>query len=389
MKSLFIAAVLTLITLPVLAVPAGYEMSSLDLGHTCSSVFLVDVDGLVYYGHPSPVAMNRKSSDRGSRAPADEIWVVDPSSGSATLLYSALNHSGDTHQIKSASGMAVDMSTVPPTYYIADQDPFSDPWSYGAVWQGQDGNSDGDIDDPGETIMVTADTAIINIEGLIRNSATGALYASAAEGTTGSTLVYKLDDSDISNFFEPGEITPYFLEPCDCFGGKLAFDFNNENVIYTLDTTLSAVGTIYRLEDSNLDGDCLDPGDWTVVTNSLGGGYGIAVDPEGDIFATGSNYGAGTHTLYEIVPGSPATVTAFDDLAAFAGWTGPIAMEPGSSFEPEQVDATLYLSYTNTGFGDPTDLKTYQGKVIDVPAMNWFGIVLLLSVITLFVGRFR
>ena len=104
MKLLFTAVVLTLITLPVLAVPAGYEMDSLNLGHTCSSVFLVDVDVLVYYGHPSPVAMNRKSADRGSRAPADEIWVVDPSSGSATLLYSALNHSGDTHQIKSASG---------------------------------------------------------------------------------------------------------------------------------------------------------------------------------------------------------------------------------------------------------------------------------------------
>jgi len=383
-RMVLVISILFLFSGMVQAVPAGYERIFVDVGQTCSTVFVVGPDGDAYYGHASSkISIEDLRPGGSNRAPANEIYRYDPVSGVSTLFYSAANHAG-SHQIKSASAIAIDTLADPDIYYIADQDPADDPWTHGAVWIGQDGDGDGNIDDPGETTLVTADDAIISIDGLILDETAGILYATNVAGTTGSVFVYRLEDIDTSDFFEPSEITPYFLEPGDYFAGRLCFDSSDNSVIYTVDSS----GTVYRLEDLNMDDDCLDTGEVAVVTDTLVGGYGIAMDPEGALFITASDFMSGAHLLYEIGTGSPATVTTFDDIASFAGWTGPVTFDNGVSFEPEVTGAKLYMSYTDTSFGDPTDFVTYQGVPIPAtPSMGWLGLVLVMGAVS--VGLMR
>lgn len=371
-------SILTMLSLPILAAPAGYESEALTTTQAVGSVFIVDSDNMLYYGHSSSKREPVFESGRLSRGPSNQIYAHDLDSGTDGLFYDADNHPG-ANQIKSASAMAVDETTTPWTYYIADQDPADDPWTHGAVWIAQDINDDGDIDDSGETVLMTADDAFIYIEGLILDTDSGVLYVTEGTGTTGSTMVFRLADVSANGFFEPGEITDYFLEPGGFFAGKLAFDGANTDVIYTVDSG----GNVYRLEDLNADHDCLDSGESEVVAGALVSGFGIAVDPEGDVFVTGSDYMTGEHYLYEITPGTPATVAVFEDLAAFAGWTGPITFDHGSGFEPGGAGATLYMGYTDLMFSDPSNIVTYRGQPIQTPATGLSGILALIAAVSL------
>jgi hypothetical protein len=354
---------------PAWAVMDGYARNSIDMQTSIGGVFVVDTNETVYYGHSTSKLQSKDSS----RSPSDEIWMYDTQTGTKTLFYSALDHSGP-NQINSVSAMVIRYETIPWTYYIADQNTTGDPYSSGGIWRAQDSNVDFDINDPGETMLVTAENAMINITGLIRDDTSGDLFASNAAGITGSALVYRLSDVNFNGFFEPSEIRNYFLVPGPYFAGSLDFDRNDPNRIYAVDSS----GSIYTLKDQNGDGDCLDLGDSSVyATLPLAGGYWLEVDPDGDIFVTASEYLVG-HALFQIRPGSPPTVTEFDDLSGFAGWTGGFTFGTGAHFQANTPGAKLYMNYTNLIFGDPQDIVLYAGDVPDVPSTSVWGIVCLL-----------
>ncbi|MBN2055689.1 hypothetical protein JW905_12240 [bacterium] len=358
------------------ATPTGFVRVGVTLPHACSNVFTVDDNGVLYYGHAtSPF----KTRDDG-RAASDELWKHDPAAGTSTIFYNAANHVG-SYQIKSVSAIAIDTGSSPWTYYIADQDPAGDPWSTGAIWAGHDDNDDGDIDDAGETGLVTDVSAFVYIEGLILDEADGVLYATEAAGLSGSTMVHRLEDIDHSDFFEALEITDYFMAPGDVYAGKLVFDISTTTVIYAVESG----GTVHRLVDLNADDDCLDSGEDQVVVDTLAGGYGIAMDPEGDLFVTASNYLTGQHYLYEIDLDAKAVTCIFDDLAPIAGWTGPVIIDTGAVFEPYQSGAVLYAAYSDLLWSDPSEILSYRGAAPETPTLNMAGLALLLGAVSLLI----
>jgi len=388
MKSYRIMTLITGLTLLTIftafALPPGYDRNQIDFGRECGFVFEYDENDFLYYGHSSAKSKIFNPGDgRGERAPADEIWTFDMTTTNQNLFYSASSHPG-VNQIKSASDVAIDTTTTPWTYYIADQDPADDPWTHGAVWMAQDLNSDDDIDDPGETTLVTADDAIVSIEGLIYDEDSGVLYASNVGGLTGTPMIFRLEDGNGNDFFESGEITIYFLEPGDFYAGRLCFDRFDPSVIYTVDTS----GTIYRLEDMNGDDDCLDAGDATVFTDTLIGGYGIVMDPEGDLFVTASDFSSGAHYLYEI--NSLGTTRIFDDLTALVGWTAPMVFNNGPVFEPGGPMTALFMSYTDQSFGDPQNVFVYVPNIESlVPSTTPFGLIIILVIASFVLSRRR
>ncbi len=350
--------------------PVGYDRGTLELGRSVSGVYAVDDHGLIYYGHST---LKRTAGSENSRGSSNELWTFDPNSGSHRLFYAASAHPGG-NQMKSVSGMVIDTDTIPWTYYLADQDPADDPWTHGAIWKATDINGDGDIDDSGETMLATADTSIISIEGVIRDPVSGVVFASNSGGSADSPMIYRLADNNGNGFFDPEEITVYFRNPGDAFTGKLTFNGSDFSVIFTVDSG----GRVYRLEDLNGDADCLDTEEGIVyVTLPISGGFDIKTDPDGELFVTASEYGVG-HKLVEIGQGNPPLVTEFDDLTGSIGWSGTIAFDGGGTFRPGLSDAVLYVNYSTITFGDPSDLKAYQGRV-DVPAMGWMGLLFLLA----------
>lgn len=362
--------------------PTGYNLDFIASQQTVSGVYAVDSNGWLYYGHYTSGIGFPTRTDR-TKGMSNELWVYNPSSGIHTLFYRAADHGGNP-RINSASGFAIDSSVSPWRYFIADQSPNGDPWTSGAIWEATDLNDDGDVNDAGETALVTGINEIPSIEGVIYDSTTETLYASDASGTAGSVLVYRLFDLNSDRFFQSGEINGYFHLPSDAFGGKLAFDTQAAHIIYTADSS----GRVFKLQDINADLDCDDAFEAIIIADSLNGGFGIAVDPEGDVFVTGSDYGSGTHHLYEIKPGSPVSVTLFDDIASFTGWTGTIVLDSGTEFEPANPSAKLYMNYSTLTWGDPDVFAVYQGRTPDVPALSIGSIIILiLSISILFLKR--
>ena len=360
------------------AVPDGYSSSAINTGLTCSGILTVDPDGVVLFGHSTTKNKHMIPGINQSRGASGEIYAYDPNTAAQTLFYSQNDHPG-LNQIKSAASIAIDPTVTPWKYYIGDQDPAGDPWTRGAIWIGSDLNDDGDINDPGETALATADNAFINIEGVIIDPVTGDLFVTNAAGLAGSVMVYRLNDADHNDFFDPGEIHDYYIDTAGVYVGKLCFDGADMSTVLTVDSG----GTLTVLHDSNDDGDCLDPGDATSLTSTLEGGYGIAVDPEGDVFVTASNFISGAHLLYEIRRFPATTVTEFEDLSSFTGWTGPIAFSPGSSFEPNEAGSILYMSYSDLTWADPSELKIYQGTQLEVPATGGVGLAILIGLISI------
>ncbi len=368
-----------------LATISGYSRTSIPMGTTISGVFTAfpDTSGdeIVLFGHASSKSREQIQGIKDAKGASDEIWKWNTVTDTKTLFYASADHPG-TNQINSATAIVVDESVTPHVYYIADQNTNGTSASSGGVWVAQDGNGDGDINDTGETSLITAEDAIINISGLIRNAA-GVLYATNSEGTAGSTMIFRLEDLDSNTFFDASEITPYFLEPGNYYAGGLDFDKIAAGTIYTVDSS----GNVYVLTDLNSDGDCLDTGEYSVyATLPLHGGYGLRVDPENEVFVTASEWGVG-HALYEITAGTPPTVTEFDNLSTFAGWSGGFTFGIGSSFMPNVAGATLYMNYTTPTWADPTDIVAYQGREPDVPSMSFWGFVVLLAGLTLLITR--
>ena len=363
--------VLMIIVPTLSAAPAGFVKDSLSLDYSCSSVFAVDANGLVYYGHDTSTMHRTAPPSRKNRGMSNQIWTKDPVSGTETLFYNASLHPG-SNQINSASSIAIDDTVTPWMYYITDQNPADDPWTHGAVWGAMDLNDDGDINDSGESFLMTADDAFIYIEGIAFDSISGDAFISSAEGTAGSTMIYRLNDNVVSdNFFDAAEIHPYFDEPGACYAGKLLLD-TATGIIYTVDSG----GNVYALDDINGDGDCYDAGETAVLENSLVGGFGIAMDPNGNLFITGSDYMTSAHHLYKIELTTPATTTIFHDLSAEVGWTGPVVFDNGASFEPGVTGAILYAAYSDTMWADPDNLLTFQGQTPDVPSMSLWSILI-------------
>ncbi|MCD4655696.1 hypothetical protein K8T06_17375 [bacterium] len=362
------------------ALPSGYQSDFQDMGRTVSGVYVVDSDENVYYGHATTKQRIPVPGPRGDRGVPDQLWKYNPGTGIHSLFYDADNHAGS---IDSTGAIAIDETTVPWTYYIADQ---TVSVMTGKIWAAQDNNSDGDIDDVGETVVITPDDIITNISGLIVDTGTKELYASNANGSSGSVMVYRLEDNEPNGFFESDDIHQYSLEPGAYYTGNLTFFGSNKDVILTVDTS----GFVYWLEDGNSDGDCLDPGETTVYASlPIAGGFDIDVDPDNDIFVAASEYGV-SHALYEIVPGLPPTVTEFDELTSFVGWTGTMAFGTGGTFAPDAEGAELYMSYTTPLWADPPDIVIYKGlppaatptpSLQDVPSTNSIGLVVLLIVL--------
>ncbi len=356
------------------APPTGYGLEFRPVPRTVSGVYTVDSSGMLYYGHYD-AKHAPKSLEQGERGMSNELWVYDPTSDTHQLFNRAADHASP--RINSASGIAVDESVDPRRYWIADQSPNGDPWTSGAIWLGEDLNADGDINDPGETSLATDINAIPSVEGVILDESSGVLYASDATGSAGSIMIYRLEDQNGDDFFQAPEITSYFNLPIDSFAGKLAFDTTDPTVIFTVDSA----GRLYRLKDLNADLDCNDPLEATILTSALNGGFGVAVDPAGRVFVTGSNYVSGTHHLYRITPGAPTPVEVFDDLAGFTGWSGTVIFDRGTDFEPNHTSARLYMNYSTPLWSDPDVFAIYSGTTPDVPALNSIGIVIAIGVL--------
>jgi hypothetical protein len=379
----FMTLGLILLVIPSMnAAPAGYGEQWRPMGREISSVFCSDASGRIFYGSTSSTKRMPIPGIDGTRGLSSSIWVYNPSDGTHGKFYDAADHSSDPYQINSAAGIAIDISSADPIYYIADNQP-DDEYQSGGIWRGEDINEDGDINDAGEVVMVTAYNDIIYVSNVIVDTSSGhtELFASNSAGTAGSVMVYRLyDANDNGDFKDSGEVQNYFAAASAdwVYTGSLAFN----NTITTQIFLNDSGGSIYLLDDTNDDG-ILDT--WNLYASlPVMGGVDLDVDPDGDIFVTASEF-MGDHKLFEIEQGSPPVVTEFADLSAFAGWTGTMTFGAGTVFEPDNFDTSLYMTFSTTNYLDPTYLKVY-GNVF-VPSMDLLGIVLACAVLGLFMLR--
>ena len=380
----------------VYALPVGYETGTIilpgspDSPDTQSGVFVVDSMNRLYFGHAAGLkSVHDVRNVRGGRGASSEIWTYDIPSDTYTLFYDSPAVNPGDIGINSVTGIWMDETTAPPTFYIADNEPIKGSFSTtGAVWIARDINEDGDIMDSGVDVLepYTMDygpvpvSPIASIAGIIRDDATGELFVTNAEGSAGNPMVYRLFDADTSGYIEPAEITAYFnLENDFAFAGGLTFG-DTADVIYTHETT----GAIYRLEDINGDNDVIgDPGEAVLFASlPIAGAFDIDRDPDGDLFVTATDWGTYTHGIYEITTDATPVVTLFEDLSASIGAAGTIAFGNGTHFEPSQpaAGATLYMNYTTTGWADPGDFITVSGEVtgpVETPALGTVGAILL------------
>lgn len=382
---------LVLCTVTAMATPTGYLAGSISLPATPdteSGVFTVDSNNLLYLGH----AASKKTLEdiKSAKGSSSEIWTYDTVGGTYTQFYDS---PGTNPSMNSVAGIWIDESTSPWTYYLADQAPDpGNPYTTGAVWRAQDNNGDGDIMDPGDLVeLLTTDiTGIIYVSDIIRNDATGEIYVTNAEGTLGNPMVFRLSDDDTSGYIETGEMYAYYnLENSFAFAGGLTFGVTTDE-IFTHDST----GSIFRLNDSNGDGDALDTGEATLfATLPIAGAYDVEMDPDGDLFVTASDWGTTTHSVYEVTTDATPMVTLFEDLTPSVGSTGNFTFGNGAHFEasPTSPGAVLYMNYTTAAWGDPHEILTWEGEAsgpIEAPSMSTLGMVILLTVLgTLLIRR--
>ncbi|MBN1356007.1 hypothetical protein JXA40_07025 [bacterium] len=363
------------------AVPPGYGETWLEMGRPVSGIFVTDSAGVLYYGSTSSTDRMPLPGGKGSRGLSGTIWAYDPATGMHTKLYDSADHNSDAYQINSATGVAIDKTVG--VFYIADNQPdLSQAFDMsGCVWRAADNNSDGDFNDPGETVMVTLFDDIIYAEDIIidPDSPQTELYVTNAAGSAGSVMVYRcFDSNDDGDFMDSNEVQNYFdAASADwVWAGCLDFNGSNTNEIFVVDSG----GSVYLLED---DGNgVLDT--WSVYFDDdedLPGGFGLAVDPDGDVFVTATDGTYTDHKLYELYEDPPGTVicSEFADLSGFAGFVGKMAFTPGTVFEPGTVDTSLYMTYSTITYQDPETIKVY-GQ-ITVPAMGWTGMLILCAAI--------
>jgi hypothetical protein len=364
------------------AVPPGYQANQMILPNppgTQSGVYAVDSVNTIYYGHSN--AAKTMFEVKSGRSSGSQIWRYDPVAGTHTLFYSSAASGPGEYGINSVSGIVIDETTMPWTYYIADQEPEKgEPWTTGGVWIAQDLNGDGTIMDAADRVeLYTTDLSVlVYISDIIRNHATGDIYVTNAVDIEDNPMVYCLRDDDLSGTIETSEIYPYALLPeSGNFAGGLCFGLSDD-IIYTHDTS----GTIYRLEDLNSNGDALDPGETTIFAElPISGGYHIGFDTDNDLFVSASDWSTMTHAIYQITMDTEPVVTLFHDLTGQVGFIGNFVFAGSTPFEPFQAgDAVMYLSYSTAEWSDPDNFVIISpaSESVDVPATGLFGIGLLL-----------
>ena len=370
-----------LVTGTALAVPDGYIAGSITVADppgTESVVFAFDSNGSLYFGHSS--AAKRMVDVRTERGASSEIWKFDQAAATQTMFYDSPAVNPGDPGMNSITGIAIDETTNPWTYYIADQEPVKgSPWTTGAVWRARDVNGNGTLDFGTDLVeRFTLDiNVLIYISDIVWDEASGDLFVTNSEGTGGNPMVYRLHDADLSGFIESDEMTPYANLPADyLFAGGLCFGSSNDT-IFTHDTS----GTIYLLEDLNSDGDALDSGEMTTFASlPVDGGYHIAMDPEGDLFVSASDWNTMTHGLYRITTGSIPEVSLFHDLTSTVGSVGKFVFSSDDPFEPGSSDvSTMFLNFTTTEWEDPAEFLTFrpESTVIETPSNSIWGLILL------------
>jgi len=385
-----------LATLSVFTVLADYQKDLIPIDDppaTQSGVFAVDAVNRLYFGHSSG-SKSAHDVERG-RGASSEIWTYHPVGDVFNLFYQSPATTAGDLGMNSVSGICIDESSMPRTYYIADQEPvLGSPWTTGAVWIAKDVNDDGDIMDAGiDTVeLYSLDTSIlVYISDIIRDELTGEIYVTNAEGTLGNPMVYRLFDTDSSNYIETSEIYPYYnLETASAFAGGLTFG-ETTSEIYTHNTT----GNIYKLVDINGDGDVIGDAGEALLFASLpiAGAYDLDMDPDGDLFVTCSDWGTMTHAVYEVTTDSTPVVTLFEDYSAIAGSMGNIAFSAGEDFGPwsSMFGASMYLNYSTPSYSDPVHLVKYHGhdSSVETPSTSLFGIIILTFVIGIIISKNR
>ncbi|MBN1550682.1 hypothetical protein JW979_04400 [bacterium] len=386
--NIFLKSILAMVfiyTNPVFALPEGYDQTNLTPPISCSGILGVFMNDqfqeCVLFGHASSGKSPHNSASRNTRGASDEIWQFNTVTETYSPFYQSELHSAETYQIKSASDVYIDTSTLPLTFYIADQDPYINPWEYGGLWKAQDLNSDNDIDDENEMLLLTPAISgfLTYITGVVVDTSSGNVFASEAAGP-GDTLIYLCDDippeGNGNGVFDLSEIHSYFTHPGTSYGygAFLTFDHLNPQIIYTIDSA----GTFYQLEDSNENG-VIDTDEYLEFP-LLFGGFGIATDPDGHIFASASEW-QGNHALFQITPGNPPVAVLYDDLTEQASWMGSVKFGTGTSFEPYVKDTKLYVNYTDPSGLDPNLFLSYQGSLPEVPSLSIasgiFGMIII------------
>ncbi len=387
MKQLILAALLIFIIVAgANAVPPGYQTGQTVLPNppgTQSGVFAVDSNNTLYYGSSGTgrTAGRTKMDLKTGRGMGSQIWTYNLDTGIHSLFYISPATDPGEFGINSVSGIVIDETTTPWTYYIADQEPEKgNPWATGGIWIAQDVNGDGTIMSGDDIVeLYTTDISVlVYISDIIRNHTTGDIYVTIADGIAGNPMVYRLSDDNLSGTIETSEIYPYALLPeGGFFAGGLCFGLS-EHIIYTHDTS----GTIYRLEDLNSNGDALDPGETTIFAAlPIAGGYHIGFDTDNDLFVSASDWSTMTHAVYQINLNPEPVVTLFHDLTGQVGFVGNFVFTGSTPFEPFQTgDAVMYLSYSTVEWSDPDNFITISpaSESVDVPATGPFGIGLLL-----------
>jgi len=226
----------------------------------------------------------------------------------------------------------------------------------------QDGNADGDFLDDGEIMEYAPTGSIPFISGLDRGP-DGRIYAANADSNQGDIYVVQDVNGD-GDALDAGEVAVFCAGAQSLYLAGVAVRSNPLPEPVTEIYYNDAAGEVFRLIDTNGDGDANDPGERTLFASGLSGGYDLMFDAEGDCYVT-----AGTE-VWQLRPDGDDpddltdSATVFDDLSTVAGFLMGIGLNlPELPFEPWTVPgAQVLVAYLDLMYSNPTGMFLLEAE---------------------------